>query len=173
MTFLVSFSGLPGVGKTTLAMQLAPRINAIHLRVDSAETAMRRSVLKLPSVEDLGYLALAAVAKDNLLLGFNVIADMVNPLEITRELWANTAKKGNANLLNVEAVCSDESVHRARVEGRQSDIEGHVCPDWEAVINRNYEPWQADRIIVETSTASVEENVARIVDELDKLKLNG
>ena len=169
MTVLVSFSGLPGVGKTTLARHLGPIINAVHLRVDSAETAMRSSVLELPSIEDLGYLALAAVAKDNLLLGFNVIADTVNPIEITRDLWAATAKEGTADLLNVEVVCSDKSVHRARVEGRESDIVGLVCPTWERVIKREFEPWLSDRIIVDTSTASIEENVARIVDELEKL----
>ncbi|MFN2317417.1 MAG: hypothetical protein ABR551_07445 [Gemmatimonadales bacterium] len=32
--------------------------------------------------------------------------------------------------LEVEGICSDSSVHRARLEGRASDIPGLVLPTW-------------------------------------------
>ena len=38
---LIVFSGLPGVGKTTLARALAQAQGALHLRIDSIEQAMR------------------------------------------------------------------------------------------------------------------------------------
>ncbi|MES9905661.1 MAG: AAA family ATPase [Sedimenticola sp.] len=66
MVILISFSGLSGVGKTTIARALSERINAVHLRVDSIEAAMKTSVLKIHPAEDAGYLVVAAVAKDNL-----------------------------------------------------------------------------------------------------------
>ena len=75
MSRLISFSGLPGVGKTTLARALSARINAIHLRVDTVEAALKNSVLKIHPAEDAGYLVLKSLAKDNLLLGFDVIVD--------------------------------------------------------------------------------------------------
>jgi len=83
MARLISFAGLPGVGKTTLARELARRIRAIHLRVDSVEAALSRSILRIHPAEDAGYHAIAAVAKDNLLLGLDVIADTVNSIRIT------------------------------------------------------------------------------------------
>ncbi|MEM8653239.1 MAG: AAA family ATPase [Pseudomonadota bacterium] len=169
MSILVSFSGLPGVGKTTLAKALAARVKAIHLRVDSVEAAMKNSVLRIHSAEDAGYLALANIANDNLLLGFDVIVDTVNPIEITRKLRSETAAAGGAHLLNVEVICSDQTLHRDRVEGRESDIKGLVVPDWQQVCSRTFEAWQQDRVTVDTSAESIERCVARIADGMENL----
>ncbi|WP_415404644.1 AAA family ATPase [Tateyamaria sp. SN3-11] len=138
MAILVSLSGLSGVGKTTISQSLSAQSKAMHLRVDSVEAALKRSVLNIRSAEDAGYLAIASVAKDNLLLGFDVIADTVNPVEVTRELWALTAAAASAQLLNVEVVCSDTDVHRQRVETRKSDIEGLEVPSWKAISQREF-----------------------------------
>ena len=37
---LVIFAGLPGVGKTAMARELARQIGATHLRIDSIEQAI-------------------------------------------------------------------------------------------------------------------------------------
>ncbi len=166
MTKLISFSGLPGVGKTTLARELATRTKAIHLRVDSVEAAMKNSVLKIHPAEDAGYLILASLAKDNLQLGFDVIVDTVNPIEITRELWSQTASAVSASLLNIEVVCEDKAIHRKRVESRESDIEGMVVPNWKKVVGRRYEPWQEDRVIVDTGKNTISECAAVVIEAL-------
>ncbi len=158
------------MGKTTLAKELAASVKAIHLRVDSVEAALKNSVLRINPAEDAGYLAVASVAVDNLLLGFDVIADTVNPVEDSRRLWAETAASGNALLLNVEVVCSDQALHRDRVEARESDINGLIVPDWKKVSNRTFEPWQEDRVIVDTSIDSIEKCASVIVDEMANLK---
>ena len=170
MAILVSLSGLPGVGKTTLAKELAARTQAIHLRVDSVEAALKGSILKIHPAEDAGYLAIASIAKDNLLLGFDVIADTVNPIEMSRELWIKTAAAGAAHLMNVEVICSNEVLHRKRVESRTSDIDDLVVPDWQAVCNRTFEPWQGNRVIVDTADDSVQDCAAKIESEMDRLR---
>lgn len=170
MTTLISLSGLPGVGKTTLARALSNQTKAVHLRVDSVETAMKNSTLKIDPAEDAGYLVVALVAKDNLLLGHDVIVDTVNPIEITRKMWSQTALDGDAYLLNVEVICSNKALHRQRVENRQADIKGHVVPDWVAVKNRTFEPWQGDRLTVDTSTYSIQECASLVSAELAKLE---
>lgn len=170
MAILVSLSGLPGVGKTTLAKALAAKVKAVHLRVDSVEAALKNSVLRINSAEDAGYLAIASVAHDNLLLGFDVIADTVNPIEITRNLFTETAASGNARILNVEVICSDKVLHRHRVEARKSDIPGLVVPDWQQVTDRTFEPWLEDHLIVDIGVDQIEECVSKIAWEMDGFK---
>lgn len=166
MAILISLSGLPGVGKTTLARELAAQIGAIHLRVDSVETALKNSALKIYCPEDGGYLVLASIAKDNLSLGIDVIVDTVNPLEITRQLWRETATGGGSSLLNIEIICSDLDIHRKRVEERKSDIEGHIIPNWDDVTDRYFEVWGNDRLVVDTAHQRIDESVAVILKAL-------
>jgi predicted kinase len=71
---LIVLSGLPGVGKTTIARELARSLTAVHVRVDSIEQALRQSGLV---VEAEGYAVAQAVAADNLRVGQTVIADCV------------------------------------------------------------------------------------------------
>lgn len=169
MAILISLSGLSGVGKTTLARALSEKIGAIHLRVDSVETALKRSSLKIDQAEDAGYLAIASVAKDNLLLGHNVVVDTVNPLEITRNLWSRTAAASDAHLFNMEVTCSDRALHRKRVLSRKSDIEGHVVPTWSEVTERAYDPWNEERLVVDTSSESTKEAVEKIAIALEEV----
>src|SRR5262245_41288047 len=102
MPVLISVSGLPGVGKTTVARALAQEIGAGYIRVDSIEAALKNSALQIHPAEDAGYLAAVAIAKDNLVHGLDVVADTVNPIEVTRRMWAEAASACDARLLNVE-----------------------------------------------------------------------
>lgn len=81
---LIVLSGLPGVGKTTIARELAHALAAVHLRIDSIEHALRHTGLV---VEAEGYAVAHAVAADNLRVGRTVVADSVNPWPLTRDEW--------------------------------------------------------------------------------------
>lgn len=163
MTVLISFSGLPGVGKTTVARALAQDIGATYIRVDSIEAALKKSSLRIHPAEDAGYLAAYALAEDNLALGFDVVADTVNPIEQTRRAWSDVADACGARLLNVEMICSDQVEHRRRVETRRSDIAGLDLPDWKRVQSRGFETWASDRVVLDTSKLSASDCVQRII----------
>jgi predicted kinase len=162
---LIVLSGLPGVGKTTIARELARATGAIHLRIDSIEQALRRAGYR---VEGEGYDVAYAVAEDNLRAGRTVIADCVNPWPLTRSAWRSVAERAGVAALDVEIVCSDEAEHRRRVEARAPDIADHTLPTWQEVIGRDYHEWDRDRLVVDTAAAEVGASVRAIVDRLSE-----
>jgi predicted kinase len=163
---LIIFAGLPGVGKTTIAQELAHRLGAAYVRIDSIEQALRDSGATRGPMDDSGYRVAYAVAADNLRLGRNVVADSVNPLRITREAWREVARNAGVESVEVETTCSDRKEHRRRVESRLADIPGLTLPAWSDVILRDYEPWDCEHLEIDTSQMSVEESVELIMSKL-------
>lgn len=166
MSRLIVFSGLPGTGKSSIARGLAKRIGAVWLRVDSVEQAIKESGVVPGSMDDAGYRVLYALAYDNLLVGCDVIADSVNPWMLTRDAWRDVGLRARAEAIEVEIVCTDPEEHRNRVETRASDVPGLELPDWQAVIGRDYHPWDRDRVIIDTARRSVSECVERLLAAL-------
>ena len=133
---LIVLGGLPGVGKSSVARELARRLDAVYVRIDSIERAVRESVV---SLDDVGYRAGYAVAEDNLRLGRTVIADSVNPVPLTRDAWLEVANRTQSAVVEVEVTCSDSNEHRRRVEQRLRDepeLSGR--PSWRDVVSRDY-----------------------------------
>jgi len=152
MPRLFIFAGLPGTGKTVLSRRLARRINAVHLRIDTIEQALRD--LFGVQVEGEGYRLAYRIARDNLRLGMDVIADSCNPLELTRREWEQVAENNGATFVNIEVVCTDAGEHRRRIKTRTSDAPGLILPTWHDVENREYHKWSRDRIIIDTAEHS-------------------
>jgi predicted kinase len=123
----VIFGGLPATGKTTLARALARRLRATYFRVDTVEQVIR-DAKDLSSIDDIGYRLGYAFAEDNLRLGQTVIADCVNPLQLTRDAWKAVADRAGVPAVEVEIICSDRHEHRQRVETRHVDIAGLQLP---------------------------------------------
>ena len=158
---LYIFSGLPGTGKSTLAQLLAAELTAIYLRVDTSEQSLRYSYQLDVSSE--GYHVAYQLASDNLNIGLSVVADSCNPVEITRREWESVAGSAHAQFINIEITCSDQAEHRHQVESRRRDEFGISYPSWEQVTAREYDAWQAQRVIVDTAGHSVEESFAQLL----------
>ncbi|MDL2316873.1 AAA family ATPase [Desulfovibrio sp. OttesenSCG-928-A18] len=162
---LIIFSGLPGTGKTAIAARAARELDAVYLRIDSLEMGIIRSGLVADqwNLGPAGYYAACAVALDNLKNGMTVVADSVNPLKVTRDAWRDVAVQAAAPYLEIEVVCSDEAEHKRRVESRKSDVEGLRLPNWQQVVDRKYEPWTRERLVLDTAGLSVTEAVRSVV----------
>src|SRR5262249_43954361 len=152
---LIVLGGLPGVGKTTIARELASAIGAVHIRIDSIEQAIRASSVAPVQMDDMGYRVGYAIAADNLRLGRSVIADSVTPLPVTRDAWLAVAAAAGVPALEVEIVCLDRSVHRRRVELREVDVHGLTLPTWRDVVERDYRPWDRVTAVVDTANRTV------------------
>lgn len=156
---LIVFGGLPGTGKTTLARALTRRLGASYVRIDAIEQSVRAAG---QPVGPIGYVIGNGIATENLKLGRTVIADCVNPMLASRNGWRETAKANAARLVEIEIVCSDPGEHRRRVEIRASDIGGLVVPTWQDVVNRAYEPWDREHIVLDTAADSIDQLVDRL-----------
>ena len=159
---LIILGGLPGTGKTTLSKELACRLSAFHLRIDSIEQAIKNSSAGPLAMEDSGYRVAYALAEDNLRLGRSVIADSVNPIALTRDAWREVAVQADAKAIEIEVVCSVPAEHRRRVEARLSDIPGLRLPSWHDVLAREYEPWDSADLVIDTAFEETDLSVARI-----------
>ncbi|MEN4881053.1 AAA family ATPase [Pantoea agglomerans] len=160
---LYILSGLPGCGKSTIAKMLSEKLKAVYLRVDTIEQALRNSSATFRDIGPEGYFILYELARDNLRLGSTVITDSVNDLNLVRDSFRDIALSSGVPFLEIEILCSDPEQHRARVENRISDIPGLKVPDWQAVVDRVYEPWSREHLKLDTAVLSPAECVDKIL----------
>ena len=163
---LIVFSGFPGTGKSTIARKLAERIAAVWLRIDTIEQAIRDSGAVAGQLDDAGYRAAYGVAADNLRLGLSVVADCVNDCMLARDAWKDVGLRAGARIVEIESICTDSAEHRRRVEGRASEVHGLDLPTWRETIDRQYEPWDRDHLIIDTARSSPDDCVATILEAL-------
>jgi len=154
---LVVVGGLPATGKSTIATVVARRTKAPYLRVDRIEqTIVAWSALTHP-LGPVGYAVAYELAREQLRLGLDVIAECVNPIALTRDAWLDIAAASGAAIIEVEVICSDEVEHRRRVATRTSDVEGLLKPTWSEIMDREYEPWSRPHLPVDSARISVED----------------
>lgn len=163
---LICIGGLPATGKTTVARTVAAELRAAYVRIDSIETAINRAEGQFQQTAswDLpaGYVVGYDVAADQLRNGLDVVAESVNPFRASRDAWRDAGLQVGARVVEVKIVCSDVDAHRRRAEERVLDIAELTKPTWEQITNREYDPWERDRVVVDTAILGIDDSTEPI-----------
>ena len=165
---LVVFSGVPGTGKSTLATHAARVLGCPWFAKDEIEAALRR--VGIGPEQRSGWAAyelLGTLAEAQLRLGQSAVLDSVATFERIRTSWRELAARHGAAFRVVECVCSDEALHRSRLEGRRRGIPGWYEVDWTEVerVRAGYEPWWDERLVLD-AVRPAEENVRALEEYL-------
>jgi predicted kinase len=160
---LIVVGGLPATGKSTVASVLVRQAGFAYVRVDRIEQAIIGSAELRPPLGPVGYTVAYEVAAEQLRHGVSVVAECVNPLGVTRDAWRAVAVGHGARLLEVELICTDQAAHRERARTREVDIQDLALPSWQQILDRQYEPWDRDHLVIDTAIQPVAQTVAAIL----------
>jgi predicted kinase len=158
---LVVMSGLPGSGKTSLATALARELRCALVSVDTVERGLHAAGLDPRQPVGLAAYAVAnEVVGVQLALGHAVVADAVNHHPDARQAWIDLARMHGRELCVVEVHCSDEALHRRRLETRVHEL--RPVP-WERVLGLrgSWTPWPISTVVVDTADGTGADEVAR------------
>lgn len=153
---LVAMAGLQGAGKSTVAGLLAARLRAVLVSVDPLESALARAGIEASFERGLAaYLVAEEVARANLALDAHVVVDAANYVPQARAMWTRLGETAAARCVFVDVVCSDEALHRSRIEARRRGLAGFDEVTWAQVWRRRAEtaPW-GDEARLTLDTAS-------------------
>src|SRR6476661_2717669 len=152
---LIVFSGLPGTGKSRLAEAVGRARGIPVFAKDWLEATLIKSEL-IPSSQKkplgyTGYQLLTTLAERQFILGQSVILDSVASTLSIRGIWRELAEHYDADYRVIECICSDELLHRSRLEERQRNIPGWHELEWSEVarVKQYYSPWEGARLIVD------------------------
>lgn len=169
MARLVVISGLPGVGKTSIARAFALQNGFVHLSIDPVEEAMLSSGVQAGwDVGVAAYEAVRVMTELNLAVGHHVVVDAVNDSEEARQTWHAAAARSGAQLDFVHLVVSDAAEHQKRLEARDRGFTNIGEPTWEQVQGRRsaYAAWSDEVLEIDTADRTVEEMAGTLTARL-------
>jgi predicted kinase len=165
---LIVVGGLPGTGKSTLAAALGEELGFPVYTKDVIEASLWRSGVGSEQgswqvAEDL----LTTLAASQLAAGSGAVLDTVARKEESRATWRALAAAHGVPFVLIECVCSDEDLHRRRLDGRVRGIPGWYEVSWEDVAEakRRWVPWTDDRLVLD-AVDPADDNLRRALDDV-------
>ncbi|MCI0689650.1 MAG: ATP-binding protein [Sporichthyaceae bacterium] len=163
---LILLSGVPATGKSAVADELSRVLPAPVFSVDPIESAILGAGLEQSYVTGLAAYGVAQNLVDtHLALGHTVIADAVNSAEEARAVWRDIADTRGVRLKVVQCVCSDERLHRDRLQARRRNLPPQFPePTWSDIQRQRdkFVPWLDDHLVID-SVRPLADNVGRVL----------
>ena len=166
---LILIVGLPGTGKTTLALELAKEINAIHLNSDMIRTSLGQRGKYDAASKAAVYKELQDRAEDVLKQGKKLIIDATLYKVILRESFEKLANKYNVPIKWIE-LKADESSIKQRVSKKRQYSEA----DFEVYlkIKKDYEPIGRNHLVLWSDILSLKEMVEKVQEYIELSKFS-
>lgn len=165
---IILICGYPGVGKTTVAHELAPLINAVILSTDK----IRKEFIDKPSYGDEEkrtiYKIFILIAKYLHNANVNCILDATFYNHQSREDVKTRLNLRKGQYKIIECVCPEELVI-SRLKDRKNDYSDADISIYQK-IRKIYEPIKEKHIIIDTSQ-SLKKTIAEVVNRLQNHEL--
>ena len=158
--------GLPGAGKTTIAKDLAPLIDAVVLSTDKIRKELIPNPTYKKQEKKLIYNVLLIVAKYLHQAGINCILDATFNTENSRKELRKKLGLSQEQICIVECICPDDIVI-SRLKDRKNDYSDADISIYKKM-KRIYQPIKEEHIILDTNQQSTKTNVKEIVNQLLK-----
>jgi predicted kinase len=153
LPIVLIMSGLPGVGKTTIARQLAPLINGVVLSTDK----IRKELFYKPSYgrreRKLIYDILTLLAKYLCASNVNCILDATFSQKRSRQEIRNKLNPYSKKIIIIECICPEDIVI-ARLDRRKHDFSDANFSVYRNM-KRIYEPVEEEHVTFDTSKISI------------------
>lgn len=146
---LVIVCGLPGTGKTTVAQDVADRLDAVLLRTDVVRKEVFDRVVYTEEQMDATYREMFSRAEKLLRRGKPVVLDATFRKKDSRKLAQDLAQKLDVKFGLLKVECSDEVV-RERIEARQDD-ESDADFETYRQFQKEVEPFELDHVRIDNS----------------------
>ena len=166
---LIVFSGLPGTGKSTLAQAAGRHLQTPVFAADWLLGSLTPfGGYHLDDLLNIGAELLTTLAFRQLDLGQSAILDFPAEDLATRTRWQTLAHAAGADFRAVVCTCSDQELHRARLEHRERGIPGwHEGGNWANVQRRlaEFPPWTGHVLTID-AIHPLARNLATVVDHV-------
>jgi len=161
MLTLIMMSGLQGTGKSTIARRLAQEFKFPLFAKDHFESILYNDNLT-DGTSITSYHIIMQSADFHLSSGISCILDAVFPRPGFREQVRNIAQQNNAALKILHTFCSEEALHRQRLEERESFVPWQRIT-WDDTLDTKsrYQTWSLEDALFLDAVNPLETNIQK------------
>jgi predicted kinase len=171
MKTLVIFSGLPGTGKSTLAMRLARELKVPLLSIDDVTGEIPENAGF--SFWDSRISILLDLIETQLEVGLDVVVDSVF-MNTDRQHAQDLAHRYNARFRPVYVYVSDEKIWQERVTARFNSLSNPDVAAWERIQHQrlHFREWDPGTALFVDSIQPVDRNHQTVLNFVTKETVN-